>query len=44
LAAKFNPVAGAFYSGCQKNVAVFKHFFYNRTIIYAPIPQFGTLL
>jgi hypothetical protein len=32
------------YSGCQKNVPIFKRFFYNRTTLYAAIPQFGTLL
>ncbi len=30
------------YSGCQKNVPVFKRFF--STTTYAAIPQFGTLL
>jgi hypothetical protein len=33
-----------FYSGCQKNVPVFKRFFYNRTFFYAALPNFGTLL
>jgi len=27
------------YSGCQKNVPIFKRFFYNRTPVYAAIPQ-----
>jgi hypothetical protein len=27
------------YSGCQKNVPIFKRFFYNRTRVYAAIPQ-----
>jgi hypothetical protein len=31
------------YSGCQKNVPVFKRFFYNRTFFYAALPYFGTL-
>jgi len=32
------------YSGCQKNVAVFKRFFlqpYNRATVYTAIPQLG---
>jgi hypothetical protein len=33
-----------FYSGCQKNVPVFKRFFYNRTFFYVALPNFGTLL
>jgi hypothetical protein len=28
------------YSGCQKNVPVFKRFFYNRTFFYAAIRNF----
>ena len=28
------------YSGCQKNVEVFKRFFYNRTFFYTAIPSF----
>jgi hypothetical protein len=32
------------YSGCQKNVPIFKRFFYNRTSAYAALPYLGTLL
>jgi hypothetical protein len=32
------------YSGCQKNVPIFKRFFYNRTTAYAAPPHFRTLL
>jgi hypothetical protein len=29
------------YSGCQKNVPVFKRFFYNRAFAYAALPYLG---
>jgi len=29
----------SFCNGCQKNVPIFKRFFYNRTPVYAAIPQ-----
>jgi hypothetical protein len=32
------------FSGCQKNVAVFKRFFDNRTFFYSAIPYLGKLL
>ncbi len=45
--AKITMSLSALYSGCQKNVPVFKRFFlqpYNRATVYTAIPQFGTLL
>ncbi len=45
--AKITMGLSALYSGCQKNVPVFKRFFlqpYNCATVYTPIPQFGTLL
>jgi hypothetical protein len=34
----FKPIR--FYSGCQKNVPVFKRFFYNRTTVQPFMPSF----